>query len=84
MLPAAHTTDLRVVTGAGKNVLHEAIEEVRRHPRRQGQQDQKPRLVVARVLADETTERAVIRQPRHVHHSVLGQAGRVPLTEVRT
>ena len=49
MLPAAHTTDLRVVTGVRKNALQEAIEEIRLHPRRQSQQDQfeaeRPHLV---------------------------------------
>ncbi len=83
MLPAAHATHLRVVTCAGENLLQNPVEELRFHPRRQRQQDQEPGLVVARKLADETAEWAVIGQQGHVH-AVLGHARLGTRTEVRT
>ena len=80
MLPAAHAAKLRVVAGARGDLLHKHVEEFRLHRWRQSQQDQQLRLLVARRVADEPAEWAVIRQQRHLG-AVLGRARFGTVTE---
>ena len=60
MLPAAHTAELRIVTGSGRNSLQDTIEEVGPERRREREHHEQLRFAVEIVFAHEAAVRRAI------------------------